>query len=403
MTDTGKTSLGDASIKNLRVEFWGVQGSCPLFPEAHEVAEYERLAAVDLLGKVLRDVQAKGSDSKGCKVEDLLGGPLTSASVEAYQRRLGVSNLPVYGGDTTCVSVETAEGNVLIFDGGSGIRNCSKYFVRNWPNNRPREMYIFGTHEHLDHRSGLPFTQFCYVRPAFKINVLGSYQFLHALDERYGVFSRQINANTYLDDPIDFRVMEATFHATELRDFSNPPTRSTESFLNWTVGNVNDPIHIGKTTVHAFDVYHGTSRCLAYRIEHGPVKVVFCTDHETRHGTDPKDPRQIQSEQAESRLIKESQGVDAAYFDGQYLRDEYDGTKAIGDTMAVKRMDWGHGCIEDVIERVKRCHIKQTFIGHHDPERSWPARLELDRWLDAQCAGKPYRIQLAKSEDVLDL
>jgi phosphoribosyl 1,2-cyclic phosphodiesterase len=401
MIDAPTVKSDETPVRNLRIRFWGVQGSCPLFPEAHEVAEYERLAAVDLLGKVLRDVQEK-SRNEGCKVEDLLGGPLTPANLELYQRKLGVSNLPVYGGDTTCVSIETGDNKLLILDGGSGIRNCSKYFVRHWPKDQPREISIFGTHEHLDHRSGLPFTQFCYVKPPFKLNVYGSFQFLHALDERYGVFSRQINPSTYLDDPIDYRMMAATFQATELRDFSSPPPKLDVS-LNWAVRDVHEPIHVGKTTIHAFDVYHGLSRCLAYRIQHGPVTFVFCTDHETRHGSDASDIRQKKSDEAEARLVRESNEVDAAYFDGQYFRDEYEGRKAIGATMAISRLDWGHGCIEDVLDRARRCRIKRVFIGHHDPERTWAGRLEVDRWLTAQCAGSPYQVELAKSEDMLDL
>jgi hypothetical protein len=95
--------------------------------------------------------------------------------------------------------------------------------------------------------------------------------------------------------------------------------------------------------------------------------------------------------------------VDTAYFDGQYFRDEYNGTKGIGVTMAVSRVDWGHGCIEDIIERSAKCGIKRSYIGHHDPERTWVAKLELGHWLEQQCEGKPYTIELAKSEDVLDL
>src|SRR5258708_7956257 len=120
MTDTltTPTAAGEKPIRDLRIRFWGVQGSCPLFPEAYEVVEYERMIARNLLGKILVDIQKCGSNGSGCRVEDLLGGPPTDANIDAYQQRLGMSNLPVYGGDTTCVSIETADGDLLIIDGG---------------------------------------------------------------------------------------------------------------------------------------------------------------------------------------------------------------------------------------------------------------------------------------------
>jgi phosphoribosyl 1,2-cyclic phosphodiesterase len=392
----------DKPIKNLRIRFWGVQGSCPFFPEAHEVADYERAAAMKLLTRVFQDVEAGSHKPGGCKVEDILGGPISPATIENYQRRLGTSELPVYGGDTTCVSVETSDGKVMFLDGGSGIRNASKFFIKRWPANRARQIHILGTHEHLDHRSGLPFSQFCFVRPEFNIQVFGSAQFLHALDDRYGVFSRKITDTTYLDDPIDYRVMSASFSGFELRNPEVPDFRGG-STPDWLCRDISQPVQIGATKITAFDVYHGLTRCISYKIQHGPVSFVFCTDHEIRHGPDPFDPRQAQSKAAEQRLREHIRGVDLAYVDGQYFRDEYDGKKGIGVTMQVKRIDWGHGCIEDVVARAAECGVQRTLIGHHDPERTWVDRLAADRWLDQQCEGKPYKIELAKGESVVDI
>lgn len=397
-------NLDETPVRNLRIRFWGVQGSCPLFPQAHEVAEYERMIIYDLLQKIVHDMRDHSSNGHGCTVEELLGGPLTPENLDTYQRKLGTSNLPVYGGDTTCVSIETGDGNTLVIDCGSGIRNCSKYFVQNWPAGKPREIYVFGTHEHLDHRSGLPFSQFLYVRPPFRAHIFGSSRFLRALDERYGIFSRKIGVSTHLDDPIDFRVMAAGFKGYELAnpDAGKPGMGGDEPPF-WEVLKTNEPVHIGNTTVSSFAVYHGPAHCLAYKIQYGSVSFLFCTDHEMRHGRDAADPRQGLSDSAEKRLSEECMNVDAAYFDGQYFRQEYDGAKGIGVTQAVSRLDWGHGCIEDVLDRVKRCHIKHAYIGHHDPERTWVARLELDRWLEDQSRGQPYQVELAKSEGVLDL
>ncbi|MGA2231021.1 MAG: hypothetical protein ABSH22_08995 [Tepidisphaeraceae bacterium] len=374
-----------------------------MFPQTHEVDEFERMITYDLLQKIVHDIRDHSHNGHGCTVEDLIGGSVTPERLDAYQRKLGPSNLPVYGGDTTCISVETGDGNILVFDCGSGIRNCSKFFVQDWPASKPREIFVFGTHEHLDHRSGLPFSQFLFVKPPFLTHIYGSSRFLQALDERYGIFSRTIGSSTHLDDPIDFRVMSASFKGYELARPAEDPPPAAGRPPPWAVLPANEPVRIGATTISSFAVYHGPAHCLAFKIQYGPVKFLFCTDHETRHGRDASDPRQGLSEAADKRLSEESIDVDAAYFDGQYFRQEYDGNKGIGVTQAVSRLDWGHGCIEDVLERVKRCHIKHAYIGHHDPERTWVARLELDHWLADQSRGQPYTVELAKSEGVLDL
>jgi hypothetical protein len=67
------------------------------------------------------------------------------------------------------------------------------------------------------------------------------------------------------------------------------------------------------------------------------------------------------------------------------------------------RLDWGHSCIEDVIERSAVCNIKRTLIGHHDPERDWPERQKIDSHLKNLSTSKPNHLQLADSELVIDL
>src|SRR4051812_45125940 len=111
-------------VENLRVRFWGVQGSCPVHPPLYVIREYTRQVALHTLEQALKDITARAKRSNGggegpirVGIEDMLGGPATAENVEAYQRRLGLPDLPVYGGETTCIEVETADGEVLVFDG----------------------------------------------------------------------------------------------------------------------------------------------------------------------------------------------------------------------------------------------------------------------------------------------
>ena len=166
--------------------------------------------------------------------------------------------------------------------------------------------------------------------------------------------------------------------------------------------DVSKPIVIGKTTIQPFEVFH-PDPCLGYRIEHNGKVFVYCTDHELRHGDDDQHPLQKASVKAENELKRQAYGADLLYRDGQFLRAEYDGQIGVGSAFGVSRKDWGHSCFEDVIEMAEACEVKTTYIGHHDPNRSWSER----NWMDETLARKSQQmgrtIELAKAEKVIDL
>lgn len=390
-------------VENLRVRFWGVQGSCPVHPPLNVIREFTRQVALQTLEKALRDLRARGNVG-GFGIEELIGGALTTEQVEAYQRCLGLPDLPVYGGETTCIEVETADGEVILFDGGSGIRHFALSILKRWKHREDRTLHFFGSHEHLDHRSGLPFSRFVFVRNnPFTINVYGSYRFLQALDERFGVFCRQIGETTHLDDPLDYTMMAARFHGTEIRNHDDEGGFVKGVMPPWDVRDAREPVHIGRTTITPFNVYHGLTRVLAYRIEREGKVFVFCTDHELRHGPDPGHERRRESLAAEERLRRYCAGADVGYFDGQYQLAEYLGQKGIGSAPPVPKIDWGHGCVEDVVRRAMQCLIKRTYIGHHDPDREWGEQIAMDRELAEQARGTGCHIELAKPDMVVDL
>ena len=292
MSDELPTGLAAARpVQNMRVTFWGVQGSCPIFPTPFGIQEYSRRLANYTLNKAFDELQklAKQSPDGRVNINELLGGPPTRSAIETYQRQIGLPDLPIYGGETTCVEVETSEGNILIFDAGSGIRRCSLEIIGRWAERKDRTLHIFGSHEHLDHRIGLTFARFCYVEPnPFKLCVYGSYQFLHALDQHYGLFSREVSETTYVDDPVDYTTMPASFTGIELRRADDTMVRPKRY---WEVHELPEPIRIGRTTITPFEVYHVIPVCFGYRVEHDGKSFVFVTDHELRLGGDDDHPR----------------------------------------------------------------------------------------------------------------
>ncbi len=362
-------------IRNMRLTFWGVQGSCPIFPTTEEIRDYAQYVASYAVSH-----STPGDPSHPGPSVDL-------------------PDLPNYGGETSCIEVETSEGNILVLDLGSGVRTFSRALLAKWQTRKERTLHVFGTHPHLDHRQGLSFASFCFARPPVAIPVYGSHLFLQALDDRYGLFSRQLTPAMHLDDPLDFRLMSAKFTATELR----PPGSEIVGKTPWPVHDASHPVHVGATSVTAFPTYHGPTPCLAYKVRHGSASFVYCTDHELRHGPDPTDPRQLASEAAEAEIRRQCQGVDVAYFDGQYLTAEYHAKQGIGLNPPVPRLDWGHGCLEDVLSRADQCRIGRTYAGHHDPERPYTHRFHLDQDLLRWSKSSGVHVELAKAGAVIDL
>ncbi len=95
--------------------------------------------------------------------------------------------------------------------------------------------------------------------------------------------------------------------------------------------------------------------------------------------------------------------ADVLYRDGQFFRIEYDGEMGIGSPHGVSRLDWGHSCIEDVIEMALECRVKMTYIGHHDPNRDWSERNWIDETLRRKSEQTGAGFELARAETVIDL
>lgn len=390
-----------------RVTFWGTQGSVPVAPDSGATTDYQGFVAEHTLRAVLEQFKKDG----GAELRRLAGmaEKELEEGLEQVLRGVATPCLPTYGGETTCITVETDEGNVLIFDGGTGLRRCAGDLDRRWAGRKDRTVHVFFTHEHLDHRNGLPFCRLCYSRPeTFDLRLYGTRQVLAALDDRYGIFTRRLSETMHFDDPVDYRAMSAKFRATQYTDAKDNRPVPWETMLP------SDEVQVGSTKVVAFDLYHGSARCLGYRVEHKGKVFVLATDHEKRR-LNPKvtlattaqremhNELQAKSDAAEARVRSHSEGADLAYYDAQYLMPEYFGERGIGNAAPVSRLDWGHGTIEDAIERARSCKVKLTYLGHHEPERPWWHRRAIDTLLAAKHREGAPDVRMANDEEAIEV
>ena len=390
--------MSDSRVTNLRLHVYGTQGSGSIFPSRDERLAFQRQSEIDLLKLVFEDLlQHAGPDGAiNRSVEQILGGPLETKTLARYASRFSPPEPRVYGGWTTCLRIETADGDDIVFDCGSGFRPCARDLQAKWGSRAERHLHLFGSHSHLDHTEGFDQAAVCF-DARNHLHVYGNHQFLRALDLNLGIFSRHVApAVQGMQTPIFFGVMPATFEACTIGSAPDDATPLGGSTLA-----IESPITLGETTITPFEVFH-PAPCLGYRIERGGRAIVFCTDHELRHGDDDH-PDQAASLAAEARVQRYAAGADLLYRDGQYLRAEYDGIKGIGASGAISRLGWGHSCLEDIVEMAARCDVKHTLIGHHDPNRDWSERNWLDESLARRAAGSGQRIELARAETVFDV
>ncbi len=394
--------MGDP-IASMRVHFYGVQGSGSVFPSRPERRAMLELNDLELLARVFADLERAAAVEGGLRagVERLLGGPPSPRALLAYRQSLDLPEPRVYGGWTTCVRVETADGHDIVLDCGSGFRTCARDLQASWGDRPGRLLHLLGSHSHLDHTEGFDQAAVCF-DPRNTIRIYGNRQFLRALDQNLGVFSRHVADDVLgLQTPIFYGKMPARFEACEVRDLEADPPRGDDPLAS-SYHDLRAPLRLGATSITAVEVCH-PAPCLAYRLEHGGKVFLFCTDHELLHAADEADPRLAGSCAAEERLRQAAAGADLMYRDGQYFRAEYEGLQGVSSPVGLPRAGWGHSCFEDVLEMAQACGVERTLIGHHDPNRDWSERNWIDESLARLSDQTGQLFALAQAETVVDL
>jgi phosphoribosyl 1,2-cyclic phosphodiesterase len=224
-----------------------------------------------------------------------------------------VENL-TFGGNTSCVEIRTAEGDVIILDGGSGIRNLGQLLLQEAAG-KPIDVKLFLTHFHWDHIQGIPFFAPIYGpknRVAFYTGVEG-----RPLQE---TLEGQM-AKPYF--PVDFDQVAATrtFESIEPGGF----------------------VESKGLKVIPFPLNHPQG-ATGYRIEYRGAVIVYATDYE--HGV----PR------FDEILLRYAKGADILICDAQYTVAEYETHKG-----------WGHSTWRNAADVARSSGARQLFLFHHDP------------------------------------
>lgn len=225
-----------------------------------------------------------------------------------------------YGGNTSCVELELADGTTLILDAGSGIRELGQRLLE-----RDRdELHICLTHLHLDHVEGLGFFGPLW-RAGWKLRFWGPPSTTATLRER---------VSRYLSPPLfPIGLSEAPAEAV----FEDVP---------------REPWRIGSAVVEAQMVEH-RGPTLGYRIEEEGRVLAYVPDHE---------PYLTAALDDEPKWISGwalAAGADLLFHDSQYTEDEYAG-----------RLGWGHSSGNHAAAFARAAAVRRLAMFHHDPMRS---------------------------------
>ena len=223
-----------------------------------------------------------------------------------------------YGGNTSCVHIETASGQDLVLDAGTGIRNLGKRLIE-----KDSPINIFLSHGHWDHIQGYPFFMPIY-QPDRQIRV-----YTTAADGH-----EQICALFDQIDGANFPVK-----ATELPSQSECITENFEAELaSLDISVRRIPIN------HPGGGY-------AYRIEEDGTCCAYITDNEL----DP--PEKVST--TYGQWVEFCRGVDVLIHDAQYLESDMP-----------HKHGWGHSLVSQVRQLAVDAEVGCLVMFHHDPDRT---------------------------------
>jgi len=232
-----------------------------------------------------------------------------------------------YGGNTPCVAVETAAGDLVILDAGTGIRPLGVELVER--QNGAVSAEILLSHAHWDHIQGLPHFK-PFFAPGNRVRIWGSRQGTTSLE---AILRQQMDPAVF---PVPLDALSAALTVQQVEPAGGEFT-------------------IGAFRVASIRLRHpGTT--LGYRLTPiaGGPSMAYVTDNELgAGGTYSMPPNWRQS------FVAFLKGVDLLIHDAMYAPDELDAHRG-----------WGHSTFEEALAVAGEAGVQRLVLFHHEPEHA---------------------------------
>lgn len=224
-----------------------------------------------------------------------------------------------YGGDSTCLEVATAGGDLVILDAGTGLRQLGNRLLAEGR----KDIHFLLTHAHWDHLLGFPF-----FKPLYRPGVT-----LHF----HGCTFAQESIKTILRE-----TMRAPFFPVDLNEVAATLVFDDECRPDFEVAGL---------CCQSFPLTH-PNQGYGFILSEGAARMAFFPDNEL--GGDHFGGKSVQD------YVDFVAGVDLLFHDGEYLAEEYERFAR----------NWGHSVYLETVRLGMAARVGKLVLWHLNQERT---------------------------------
>ncbi len=224
-----------------------------------------------------------------------------------------------YGGNTSCVAVESETGGLIVLDAGSGFCPLGDALMKGPFGKGQGKMTLLLSHTHMDHMIGFPFAVPVHI-PGNKFVIYGPAASRKGLEELHEGLVAPAYSPVYTLDNIGSNL-----------DFRRIPS---------------EPFQIGEVKAAAQRFPHGIGiYSWGFKLTEGERTLVYVPDVEYRRGI------------IHDEAIEFVRDADLLIHDAYFTQQDY-------------TPDWGHCRIKQAVMLAEVAGVDRLILFHHAPHRS---------------------------------